>query len=78
MNMAVHYHEHEHLKMNWEYRDLLFLMKFAIDKVHYYRVNRASNSTDTDQTTIIILKFGTPQTIAIIVLKIEKFDVTLH
>ena len=24
------------------------------------------------------LKFGTPQTIAIIVLKIEKFDVTLH
>ena len=24
-----------------------------------------------------ILKFGTPQTIAIIVLKIEKFDVTL-
>ena len=28
--------------------------------------------------TIKILKFGTPQTIAIIVLKIEKFDVTLH
>ena len=25
-----------------------------------------------------ILKFGTPQTIAIIVLKIEKFAVTLH
>ena len=25
-----------------------------------------------------ILKFGTPQTIAIIVLKLEKFDVTLH
>ena len=25
-----------------------------------------------------ILKFGTPQTIAIIVQKIEKFDVTLH
>ena len=24
------------------------------------------------------LKFGTPQTIVIIVLKIEKFDVTLH
>ena len=24
------------------------------------------------------LKFGTPQTIAIIVLKIEKFDLTLH
>ena len=28
--------------------------------------------------TLKILKFGTPQTIAIIVLKIEKFDVTLH
>ena len=25
-----------------------------------------------------ILKFGTPQTIAIIVVKIENFDVTLH
>ena len=30
------------------------------------------------KTTVKILKFGTPQTIAIIVLKIEKFDVTLH
>ena len=28
--------------------------------------------------TVKIRKFGTPQTIAIIVLKIEKFDVTLH
>ena len=28
--------------------------------------------------TVKILKFGTPQTIAIIVLKIEKFHVTLH
>ena len=28
--------------------------------------------------TVKILKFGTPQTIAIIVLKVEKFDVTLH
>ena len=28
--------------------------------------------------TVKILKFGTPQTIAMIVLKIEKFDVTLH
>ena len=28
--------------------------------------------------TVKILKFGTPQTIAIIVPKIEKFDVTLH
>ena len=30
------------------------------------------------QNTVKILKFGTPKTIAIIVLKIEKFDVTLH
>ena len=29
-------------------------------------------------TTVKTLKFWTPQTIAIIVLKIEKFDVTLH
>ena len=28
--------------------------------------------------TVKILKFGTTQTITIIVLKIEKFDVTLH
>ena len=28
--------------------------------------------------TVKILKFGTPQIIAILVLKIEKFDVTLH
>ena len=28
--------------------------------------------------TVKILKFGTPQTIAITVLKKEKFDVTLH
>ena len=28
--------------------------------------------------TVKILKFGTPQTVAIIVLKIEKFDITLH
>ena len=30
------------------------------------------------QPTVKILKFGTPQTIAIIVIEIEKFDVTLH
>ena len=28
--------------------------------------------------TVKILKFGTPETIAIMVLKIEKFNVTLH
>ena len=30
------------------------------------------------KSTVKFLKFGTPQTIAIIVQKIEKFDVTLH
>ena len=34
--------------------------------------------TWTGLVTVKILKFGTPQTIAVIVLKIEKFDVTLH
>ena len=29
-------------------------------------------------STVKILKVGTPQTIAIIVLKLVKFDVTLH
>ena len=32
----------------------------------------------TTLSTVKILKFGMPQTIAIIVLKIVKFDVTLH
>ena len=35
-------------------------------------------SLEAEAVTVKILKFGTPQTIAIIVLKIEKFDVTLH
>ena len=30
------------------------------------------------EITVKILKFGTRKTIAIIVLKVEKFDVTLH
>ena len=33
---------------------------------------------ESNQVTVKILKFGTPQTIAIIVLKLVKFDVTLH
>ena len=35
-------------------------------------------ASDPRVGTVKNLKFGTPQTIAIIVLKIEKFDVTLH
>ena len=33
---------------------------------------------DGSMCTVKILKFGTPQTIAIIVLKLVKFDVTMH
>ena len=36
------------------------------------------NNNQSVMHTVKILKFGTPLTIAIIVLKIEKFDVTLH
>ena len=36
------------------------------------------NKKKYSSITVKILKFGTPQTIAIVVLKIEKFDVTLH
>ena len=36
------------------------------------------HSINTLLHTVKILKFGTPQTIAIIVLRIEKFDVSLH
>ena len=44
-----------------------------------YRVASSENvPSHLKISTVKILKFGTPQTIAIIVLKIEKFDVTLH
>ena len=41
-----------------------------------FSVNLSDNYENTN--TVKILKFGTPQTIAITVLKIEKFDVTSH
>ena len=37
-----------------------------------------TETTGLMTATVKILKFGTPKTIAIIVLKIEKFYVTLH
>ena len=41
--------------------------------------DRVPKTLDNDLgSTVKILKFGTPQTLAIIVLKIEKFDITLH
>ena len=42
------------------------------------RFNCIQNSYGISAFTVKILKFGTPQTIGIIVLKIEKFDVALH
>ena len=33
---------------------------------------------EAGRVTVKIIKFGTPNTIAIIVLKLVKFDVTLH
>ena len=54
----------------------------------YNRINTVNESnakgvntnilTCAIEDTVKILKFGTPQTTAIIVIKIEKFDVTLH
>ena len=35
-------------------------------------------TVDDTSSTVKILKFGTPQTIAIIVLEMELFDLTLH
>ena len=57
--------------MDSDYLTLSFLFAREIKSVRILAL--------TDLTsTVKILKFGTPQTIAIIVLKIEKFDVTLH
>ena len=43
-----------------------------------YTVCHAPITITLLEDTVKILKFGTPQTIAIIVLKLVKFDVTLH
>ena len=42
------------------------------------RCDYLKSSPPLRRYTVKILKFGTPQTIALIVLKIEKFDVTMH
>ena len=42
------------------------------------RQDRQTWHTKNFKYTVKILKFGTPQTIVIIVLKLVKFDVTLH
>ena len=43
----------------------LLLLSIAVCQVEWFT-----------SCTVKIIKFGTPQTIAIIVLKIEKFDIT--
>ena len=60
-------------------------MKYFTFPIHFHQgvVPRYDDSNNIStfcmvMFTVKILKFGTPQTIAIIVLKIEKFDVTLH
>ena len=50
--------------------DVVVVMELAHDMYAFYQCKKV--------ITVKILKFGTPKTIAIIVLKIEKFDVTLH
>ena len=50
------------------------ILKFSLLSLLWW----ALENHETNETTVKILKFGTPQTIAIIVLKIEKFDVTLR
>ena len=52
-------------------------MKPYIYNYLYSNLKYVNNYLQT-QTTVKILKFGTPQTNAIIVLKIEKFAVTLY
>ena len=44
---------------------------------YFEMLNQVATYYSSDGT-VKILKFGTPQTIAIIVLKLVKFDVTLH
>ena len=49
----------------------------TIEKCDFLNLLSFSNNLNL-WFTVKILKFGTPQTIAIIVLKIEMFAVTLH
>ena len=56
-------------------------MKFREDMLKGFQFLERTFFCDgqsSKESTVKILKFGTPQTIAIIVLKLVKFDVTLH
>ena len=71
-------------KINFDAVIYLYLMHFCLGKKEKLcktvprHCHENCNSRELMMHTVKILKFGTPQTIAIIVLKIEKFDVTLH
>ena len=56
---------------------LFLLIQLRYSSIRIFLPNR-TNGVAVFESTVKILKFGTPQTIAIIVLKIEMFDVTLH
>ena len=69
------YPHHKHMKDTLIFLDTIYPKYVEINAsktVHLFIVPKLINFT------VKILKFGTPQTIAIIVLNIEKFDVTLH
>ena len=63
------------LKTILKRRDKLCICVSALDIIQLFE---SQNAEKKKSTTVKILKFGTPQTIAIIVLKLIKFDVTLH
>ena len=56
----------------------LKLLHFVATVREWFSPFSRKNGFRKDGYTVKILKFGTPQRIAIPVLKIEKFDVTLH
>ena len=70
-------------KVNWK---LLIYMRVFISVILFggwiKLLNQSKllliNVTFPEEYTVKILKFGTPKTIIIIVLKVEKFDVALH
>ena len=54
-------------------------LRYALQLDQYLKQKENSNVYPFSYIiTVKILKFGTSQTFAIIVLKLEKFDVTLH
>ena len=66
-------HLKERVKV-YGYTDIFFIK----GNNFYYSVCFIMKPLSNMSSTVKILKIGTPQTIAIIVLKIEKFDLTLH